>query len=189
MSGRSDVTTMASRNLNCLPRSTRSCQSLAVASRPTWVFLGGWGFCSLGRALLLADLNASADGVCYCLQDLVMAPTIMAISKAFEQKLRICSNYPLFWQSWQAGESTRPQVNRLAGLGRMSYTDWTKNLKWYDSNYQSSAQVIVWPAVCSHVVQAPCLDMPTSLLKWASSTLALTSCWISFCFSFPLAFM
>ena len=87
--------------------------------------------------------------------------------KAFEQQLRMCSRDPLFWQSWQAGESTRPQVNRLAGLGRTSYTDWTKNLKWCYSIFQSSAQVILRSAECSHLVQAPCLASARSTASWA----------------------
>ncbi|XP_052473325.1 F-box only protein 41-like [Carassius gibelio] len=62
MSGQSDVTAMVSGNFDSL---------------------GPQGGASL---LLFADVNASADGVCYFLQEL----------------------------SWQAGESTRPQVNRSA---------------------------------------------------------------------------
>ncbi len=67
-----------------------------------------------------------------------------------------------------------------------SHTACMRNSMWYGSAFSSSAQVIFLSTTVSHLIQAPCCLIPTSLQILPSSTAALISSWTSPRFSFPL---
>lgn len=78
--------------------------------------------------LPLAVVDASAVGVCYCLLNLVVALTKLPISYGQEQQLMI----PF---SGRVGKVTPGEL--VGRVGRTSYTNWTRNLKWYGFAFHS----------------------------------------------------
>lgn len=109
----------------------------------------------------------SAASVCLLSRTLVQMVSATAFStwswhhlylpshKTLGQQLRICSREPLARHSGHAGLLARPQQCRLDGLGRTSYTDWIRNLSLAGSDFQSSAQVILWAVICPSWSQLP----------------------------------
>lgn len=86
MSGQSCVDIILVGIFSRLPRSTSSCQSVAVVRRSDFALGCGWTFSPVLRNLMVLALDG-IDGCGYalsnCLKDLVMAPAIAAISKGF----------------------------------------------------------------------------------------------------------
>ena len=98
-------------------------------------------------------------------------------TRAFGQLLRIYWRVPLPSHNGQDGISFFPQIWRLAGLSRVSYIAYTKNVMWFISGCQKLAHVFFHNTIFSHLVHAPCWPKLTIRLKLASSMLAHSSPW------------
>lgn len=97
---------------------------------------------------------------------------------AFKQQLRMCSRVPCLEHSGYADDSTLLHMWRFNGLGSTSYTAWIRHFMHFGSAFHSSAQVTFLSTAFSHLNQAPCCFIP--------STLQVTSSWTWQCLSYPL---
>lgn len=77
---------------------------------------------------MLVFVYGFGDGLCNCLKHMVVSPAVVAFTRAVGQLLRMFSSVPFLGHKAHVGESALPQTWRFTGLGRMSYTTWTKNL-------------------------------------------------------------
>jgi len=59
-----------------------------------------------------------SDGVCYGLQDLVMAPAVVPLAQGSRTAAEDVLQGSSFRHRGQGGDSTFPQNNKLDGLGR-----------------------------------------------------------------------
>lgn len=173
------VVVMLSRNLSCFPRSTWSCLSCVVARSPPEEL--GWCAFSQGLMMVMGCLGACYS-YCFELLGWLCQPKTSelghgASSIALPPKL-LGSNWgcaprcPSSCTVGNAGVFDMPQLCRVAWLWRMSLDE---NLIHDGSALQRSVQVIFEVPHAPHLVQGPCLYMPSILLQPSSSTSAHTS--------------
>lgn len=183
MSGRNDVSAMCARNLSCLPRSTISCQSCPVVSRPSATLCCGLGFSPdfmndmyfLGEWWCLHFVTAKETDSATTFSTWSCRQRYWPSPRAFGQLLRMCSRVPLPEQREQDGTSALIQSWRFAGLGRVSFKARIRNFMRWGSACQMSVQVNFHSIALSHLIQAPCCLMPAILLYLISPKAALTS--------------